>query len=72
MKPADLPGWPRGLSVALAAAYVGLSPSTIRTLPGFPPPVALIPGRVVWMREALDRWLDVKAGVVPEVDGWLK
>ncbi|HEX7051757.1 MAG TPA: hypothetical protein VF188_16245 [Longimicrobiales bacterium] len=27
-KPSDLPGWPRGLSAELAAAYVGVSVNT--------------------------------------------
>jgi predicted DNA-binding transcriptional regulator AlpA len=67
-----LPGWPRGLSVVLAAAYVGLSPSTIRKLVDFPKPHALTTGRVVWLRDELDKWLDTKAGLAEAQDGWLK
>lgn len=61
----DLPGWPRGLSAELAAAYVGLSPTTIRSLEAagdFPSPTWLTAGRRVWLRESLDAWLDRKAG----------
>ena len=60
-----LPGWPRGMREALAAAYVGLSFSTFRRewregrAPG---PVRLTAGRQVWLRDDLDRWLDRKAG----------
>jgi predicted DNA-binding transcriptional regulator AlpA len=60
-----LPDWPRGLHENLAAAYVGLSPSTIRVLRElgeFPAPVSLTKGRQVWLREQLDEWLDKKAG----------
>ncbi len=59
-----LPGWPRGLNADLAAAYVGLSPSTIRAerLAGrFPAPIDLTVGRQVYLRDALDAWLDQKA-----------
>ena len=73
MNATDMPHWPRALSVNLAAAYVGLSPSTIRKLPGFPPPIYITTGRTVWLKEALDKWLDLKSGlVVEENDGWLK
>jgi predicted DNA-binding transcriptional regulator AlpA len=68
-----LPGWPRALSIKLAAAYVGLSVTTIRHLPGFPAPVPLSPGRVAYLREDLDRWLDQRAGRTGKPDGseWL-
>lgn len=59
-----LPGWPRGLREDLAAAYVGLSPSTIRAERAagrFPAPVPLTAGRQVYLRDALDAWLDQKA-----------
>ena len=58
-----LPGWPRGMSERLAAAYVGLSRSFIRHLyrmGEFPAPVSLTRGRQVWFREDLDEWLDDK------------
>lgn len=60
-----LPGWPRGLHEHLAAAYVGLSVSTVRTLrehEDFPAPVRLTERRLVFLREDLDAWLDEKAG----------
>ena len=50
-----LPGWPRGLGEELAAAYIGLSVSSVRRLRaagGFPRPVMLTPGRLVWLRDA--------------------
>jgi predicted DNA-binding transcriptional regulator AlpA len=65
-----LPGWPRGLREPLAAAYVGLSASTIRAeyaAGRFPAPVALTVGRQVWLRDDLDLWLDAKAGRAPAV-----
>jgi predicted DNA-binding transcriptional regulator AlpA len=60
-----LPDWPRGMREALAAEYVGLSFSTFRrewSEGRAPRPVHLTPGRQVWLREDLDRWLDRKAG----------
>jgi predicted DNA-binding transcriptional regulator AlpA len=60
-----LPDWPRGMREALAADYVGLSFSTFRrewSEGRAPGPVHLTPGRQVWLREDLDRWLDRKAG----------
>jgi predicted DNA-binding transcriptional regulator AlpA len=66
-----LPGWPRGLREDFAASYVGLSVSTIRTLRGrgeFPSPVPLTKGRMVYLREDLDGWLDRRAGRGAKVD----
>jgi predicted DNA-binding transcriptional regulator AlpA len=63
----DLPGWPRGLREPLAAAYVGLSSSGFRTewkAGRAPLPVRLTERRQVWLRDALDRWLDAKAGLL--------
>lgn len=60
----DLPGWPRGMREELAASYVGLSVSTIRAERAagrFPAPVSLTRGRYVYLRDALDAWLDGKA-----------
>ncbi|HWX50528.1 MAG TPA: hypothetical protein VNZ61_20980 [Roseomonas sp.] len=70
-----LPGWPRGLTEPLAAAYVGLSVTTFRAAvqAARVEPVWLTRGRKVWLREDLDRWLDAKAGRVaaaPEVNPW--
>lgn len=75
----DLPGWPRGLKEELAAAYVGLSASSVRSLVAsgdFPAAVQLTTGRKVYLRDDLDRYLDRKAGrQLPEhADGreWLE
>lgn len=72
-----LPDWPRGLREELAAEYVGLAPSTFRREVGArraPRPVALTPGRQVWLREDLDAYLDRLAGrpaASPHVNPWL-
>ena len=77
LAPADLPGWPRGLSETLAAAYCGISPATLRRLAAegdAPKPVHLSAHRVAWLRDDLDRWLDAKAGRAPalqETDPWM-
>ncbi|NKE43421.1 hypothetical protein HB662_01430 [Roseomonas frigidaquae] len=54
-----LPGWPRALREEWAAAYVGLSPSTFRqaVVPAVQA-VRLTAGRVAWLREDLDAWLE--------------
>jgi hypothetical protein len=60
-----LPDWPRGLREELAAEYVGLSVSSFRTLVANEvAAVRLSRGRKVWLREALDAWLDARAGNV--------
>lgn len=59
------PYWPRGLREDLAAQYVGLSVSSIRSLRQrgeFPSPIPLTKGRLVFLRDDLDAWLDKKAG----------
>ena len=56
--------WPRGQPLGLAARYVGLGESTgLREVEEgrAPKPVPLTPGRVVWLREHLDAWLDDRA-----------
>lgn len=68
----DLPGWPRGLREELAAAYVGLSATTVRTLlarGAFPSPVPLTDRRQVWLRDDLDAWLERRAGRTVAADG---
>jgi predicted DNA-binding transcriptional regulator AlpA len=62
---AHLPDWPRAMTADLAAEYVGLSTTSIQDLrrrKEFPAPVPLTKGRVAWLRETLDKWLDDKAG----------
>jgi predicted site-specific integrase-resolvase len=59
--------WPRGMREATAAEYLGLSVSSLRTVVkagGFKA-VQLTPGRVVYLREDLDSYLDRAAGRVP-------
>jgi hypothetical protein len=70
------PDWPRGMSEGLAAAYVGISVSSLRTevLAGrAPAAVWITKGRKIWLREDLDAWLNRAAGrpgstypIVPE------
>lgn len=59
--PPPLPGWPRVLNEAQAAAYVGLSATTFakRVAEGvIPSPLPLSRRRIGWDRLALDRWVD--------------
>lgn len=60
-----LPDWPRALKEVWAAAYVGLSASTFRQyVAPQVPPIRVMAGRVAWLREDLDAWLDQRAGRV--------
>jgi hypothetical protein len=72
-----LPGWPRGMREELAAAYVGLSESGLRAevkSGAMAAPIYLTPGRIVYLRDNLDAYLDAKAGKAPAGDGseWLR
>jgi predicted DNA-binding transcriptional regulator AlpA len=72
-----LPGWPRGLREDWAAAYVGISSALLRSemkAGRFPAPIQLTVGRIAWLRDDLDAWLDRKAGRVAQDDSaeWLK
>jgi prophage regulatory protein len=73
----SLPNWPRGLREELAAEYVGLAPSTFRrevTERRAPQPIRLTPGRLVWLKEDLDAWLDRVAGrstASPRKNPWM-
>ena len=59
----NLPGWPRVLSVQLAAAYLSLSVSSFRSTVGLEvPAIHLTPGRIGWDRLELDAWVDRKLG----------
>jgi predicted DNA-binding transcriptional regulator AlpA len=65
-KARPLPDWPRAMGAALAAAYLDVSETTFhRVIAPDLAAVPLTPGRVAWLREDLDRWLDAKAGRVP-------
>ena len=60
-----LPGWPRGLSVVMAAEYIGVSATTLRTeaeAGRAPKPIHITAGRIIWLREDLDAWLDRLGG----------
>ncbi len=62
---ATLPDWPRGLREDLAAAYIGVSVGTLRDgakTGNMPAPMRITPGRKVWLRDVLDKWLDQKTG----------
>ncbi|MDR3534236.1 MAG: hypothetical protein P4L90_27185 [Rhodopila sp.] len=65
-----LPDWPRGMREPLAAAYVGLSESSLRAevKAGKVKPVWLTAGRQVYLREDLDAYLDRAAGRTPAVE----
>lgn len=70
MQPDRLPGWPRSLTVDLAAAYVGISKSTF--LKGvregrYPRPYRE-GRRVLWDRLVLDGAVDQLAGAKPDND----
>lgn len=72
------PGWPRGLRSDLAALYVGLSTTTFRkevAAGRAPQPIHLTEGRLVWLRDQLDSWLDrMGGGALPseEHNPWLE
>ena len=73
-----LHGWvPRGLREAAAAEYVGLSDSAFRAevkAGRAPRPVQITRGRVIWLKDDLDGWLDRLSGRVPnsgEMNPWL-
>ena len=71
---APLPGWPRGMREDMAAAYVGLSVSALRAerkAGRFPAPVRLTRGRIVYLRDALDGYLDRLSGVSATGDEWM-
>lgn len=56
-----LPGWPRGLREELAAAYVGMSVNGLRTkveAGEIEPPRRHSSGRIVYLRDNLDAYLD--------------
>ncbi len=73
--PNRLPDWPRGLGADLAAAYLGVSVTTLRAgakQGSMPAPTRITRGRDVWLRDVLDAWLDRQAGITrtttPESD----
>jgi hypothetical protein len=63
LRPADLPGWPRLLTITLAAAYVGHWVSSFGADIGklWPKPIGGT-RRTVWDRLALDQAIDMMPG----------
>ena len=61
------PAWvPRGLPALAAAYYIGFSVTSFRAyVAPAVPAVRISPGRLVWLREDLDRWLDGRRGTLP-------
>lgn len=60
--------WPRGLRLDAAAEYVGLSRNTFLREVGAgraPKGHQITTGRLVWLREELDAYLDRIAGKIP-------
>jgi predicted DNA-binding transcriptional regulator AlpA len=65
-----LPFTPRALREEWAALYCGMSPTLFRErVAPEVPPVRISPGRVAWLREDLDAWLDRRAGRAPASRG---
>ncbi|WP_201153873.1 hypothetical protein [Rhodothalassium salexigens] len=70
--PADLPHWPRRMKAHLAAAYMGVAPSTFhsRVRQGRYPSGYRNGGNVLWYKEDLDVALDALKGLVPAEEEW--
>lgn len=65
MSDRPLPGWPRGMPVDLAAAYIGVSATVLRREADAgraPKPIRITEGRVIWLLDDLDAWLDRLGG----------
>ena len=70
-----LPDWPAGLREDMAAAYVGISPSTLRDLVKrgeVPSPVRPTSRTPIWRRADLDAWLATlgQSGASSEANPW--
>ena len=67
---AEMPDWPRMLSVAQAAAYVGLSVNTFKARIGNPFPAPIRFGRRrLFDRLAIDRAVDALSQPAPQSPG---
>ena len=60
--PVKVAGWPRLLTVEMAALYLGLSPKTIRNHQHKLPGMRKWGGKIVFDRRALDRMIDHAGG----------
>ncbi len=65
---ATLPHWPRRMTAAFAAAYLGVSPSKFHrgVNSGVYPPGKSDGGNMLWDIKALDAWSDRWAGLQGE------
>lgn len=57
----DLPHWPRGMKLPIAAAYVGLSKSGFRNAVRaghLPKPQRITRRRDIWLKDDLDKFLE--------------
>jgi len=71
------PAWvPRGLPAPEAAYYLGLGVTSFRAhVAPVVPAVRLTPGRLVWLREDLDAWIDRQRGTMQaseDIDPFLR
>ena len=62
LPPAELPHWPRLMQRPLAAAYLGVSPTTFDRYFGHIPPVPLDNGNRMWDRHDLDADIECRKG----------
>lgn len=68
LPPHDMPDWPRLMSRALAAAYVGISPSHFDGV--YPIEPIVWAGKKLWDRKRLDEWIDRYQGSVQPLGDW--
>lgn len=71
--PRTVAAWPRGLREDQAADYVALSVSTFRrevARGAAPPPVHVTAGRLAWVREDLDAYVDRLAAASERLGAW--
>lgn len=68
---AELPDWPRGMRVAVAAAYVGVCVNTFKkqVSAGIWPAAQEVNGIKIWDRKGLDEAFDAMQGKTPS-SGW--
>lgn len=65
LAPAQLPAWPARMTAPLAAAYLGISETTLHRLAGTHYPAGRKDGgKRLWHKVELDRWLAHERGEV--------